>query len=141
MPDLPDVNVWVALSAPDHSLHQVAFRYWQDEAAQELCFCRVTALGLVRVISNPHTFGNQPLPPAEAWASYLGWRAQPECRLLVDPSGLEETISTWIAGNLVTRKNWTDLYLAAFARVAALRLVTFDRDLLAFPDVDILLQS
>ncbi len=34
--DLPDRNVWPALSWPDHSHHQQAFHYWEQQAADQL---------------------------------------------------------------------------------------------------------
>ena len=66
MADFPDVNVWVALTAEDHSLHQRADVYWRNEADRALWFCRTTALGLVRVTSQRHTFGGEPMLPTAA---------------------------------------------------------------------------
>lgn len=70
MGDLLDVNVWVALTAIDHPLHPRAERYWMEEANPRLVFCRTTALGLVRITSQRHTFGGEPLSPPDAWANY-----------------------------------------------------------------------
>ena len=45
--DLPDLNVWLALATPDHFHHQQALDYWEQQAAERVHFCTVTALGLV----------------------------------------------------------------------------------------------
>ena len=47
--DLPDLNVWLALATPDHFHHQPALNYWEQQAAEQVHFCTVTALGLVRL--------------------------------------------------------------------------------------------
>ena len=48
--DLPDLNVWLALAWPDHSHHHQALHYWEQQAAEQVLFCTVTALGLVRLV-------------------------------------------------------------------------------------------
>ena len=138
MADFPDVNVWVALTAEDHALHHRADVYWHSEADRSLRFCRTTALGLVRVTSHKLTFGGEPMAPHEAWENYLRWRARPEVELVPEPAGIEQVISSWCRDGLATPRNWTDLYLAAFAVSAELRLVTFDRDFRNFPGLKLL---
>ena len=48
--DLPDLNVWLALACPHHSHHHRALYYWEQQAAEQVLFCTVTALGLVRLV-------------------------------------------------------------------------------------------
>jgi ATP-binding cassette, subfamily B, bacterial PglK len=55
--DLPDLNVWLALACPDHSYHHQALHYWEQQAAEQVLFCTVTALGLVRLVSQPKLLG------------------------------------------------------------------------------------
>ena len=62
--DLPDLNVWLALATPDHFHHQQALDYWEQQAAERVHFCTVTALGLVnfdRGVINPTYRSAQPL--------------------------------------------------------------------------------
>jgi predicted nucleic acid-binding protein len=42
--DLPDLNVWLALTWPEHLHQQHAVRYWEQQAAEHVLFCTVTAL-------------------------------------------------------------------------------------------------
>ena len=137
MTDFPDVNVWIALTAEDHVHHARAEIYWRTEADARLSFCRTTALGLVRVISNPHTFGGHPLAPAEAWECYLRWRDRQEVDFLSEPPGIEDVMTDWCRSGLATTRNWTDLYLAAFALAGNLRLVTFDSGFGSFPGLNL----
>ncbi|MDP1902558.1 MAG: hypothetical protein Q8K96_19230 [Rubrivivax sp.] len=55
--DLPDVNVWLALAVQEHPHHAAARQYWANEAAARLHFCRVTMLGLVRLLTQPRLMG------------------------------------------------------------------------------------
>jgi len=47
-------------------------------------------------------------------------------------------MTDWSRKGLASKRNWTDLYLAAFAVAGNLRLVTFDNDFLAFPGLELL---
>jgi toxin-antitoxin system PIN domain toxin len=127
------------LTATEHVHHKRALKYWNSEADEQLAFCRITAMGLVRVTSQPHTFDGKPLPPNEAWGNYLRWVALPHVRLSPEPDGVDRLISDWSRSNLVSQRGWTDVYLAAFAVIRGLRLVTFDRGFEKYPGVELLL--
>ena len=55
--DLPDLTVWLALACPGHSHNHQALRYWEQPAAEQVLFCTVTALGLVRLLCQPKLMG------------------------------------------------------------------------------------
>ncbi|ULR40530.1 hypothetical protein [Thermus sp. NEB1569] len=57
--DLPDLNLWFALLVPEHPFHPEAQRYWG--VAAEPVLVRVTALGLLRLLTNPKAMGGKPL--------------------------------------------------------------------------------
>jgi uncharacterized protein len=138
MRDLLDASVWVPLSAPDHVHYSRARRYWDDEAADQLAFCRVTALALLRHLTNPRILGKAALDGASAWRALQTWLALPQVTLLVEPVGLDELLGQW-AGHLELRGGgWTDAYLAAFATASGSRLVAFDADFLRYPGVELL---
>ncbi len=126
--DLPDVNVWIALSAPDHQHRGRAGRYWQEEAATQVAFTTITMLGLARVCSNAPIFGGQSLDPADAWAIFHGWMGFDEIAYLSEPGECRQALDKLLAAGMVARRTWTDSYLAAFAMTAGLRLVSFDTD-------------
>lgn len=136
--DLPDVNAWIAMSVDRHDHHKTAMEYWDQESVEPIVFCRTTTLGLVRVLSGRHAAGGDPLTLTEAWQTYLAWRADEDVDLWSEPGDVDRILGAFIEEGLVTSKNSTDAYLAAFAITGGLRLVTFDRDFERFPGLDLL---
>jgi hypothetical protein len=136
--DLPDVNVWLALSVADHPHHSVARRYWYKESAGHLAFCRVTALALLRLLTNNHVMAGAPLSTARAWEAYLGFRRLPEVVLASEPEGSEAVLGSWLTKDRFPARLLTDAYLAAFAQAGGFRLVSFDEDFGRFDGVEVL---
>jgi toxin-antitoxin system PIN domain toxin len=137
--DLPDINVWLALAVQEHPHHEAARRYWADARAErtatglprlgpDIWFCRVTMLGLVRLLCQPRAVGPGALDPSSAWALYARYRALPFVGLLAEPEACDVALEAILATAPWPPRLWTDAYLAALARSAGLRLVTFDRD-------------
>jgi toxin-antitoxin system PIN domain toxin len=138
MPDLLDASVWVALSAPDHIHHSRARTYWDEEAADALAFCRVTALALLRHLTNPRILGEAALDGAGAWRALATWLAVPRITLLGEPPGVDELLGRWGSALDPRGGHWTDAYLAAFAAASGCRLVAFDGDFRRYPGVEFL---
>jgi toxin-antitoxin system PIN domain toxin len=136
--DLPDVNVWLALSVTEHPHHPRALRYWQEEAGERLAFCRVTALALLRLLTNATVMDGQPLAADEAWHTYRAWLGRGDVTAAREPNGCDALLGDWVSTGAVLPRLWTDAYLASFARAGGLRLVTFDHDFRRFADVDLL---
>lgn len=138
MRDLLDASVWLPLSAPDHAHYSRARRYWDEEAASELVFCRMTALALLRHLTNARILGDVVLDGSAAWRALETWLALPQITLLSEPPGLDELLAQW-AGQLDPRSaQWTDAYLAAFAAASDSRVVAFDGDFHRYPGVEFL---
>ena len=95
MPDLPDINVWLALACEDHQHHLRARRYWERESAPQLAFCRVTMLGLLRLATNATIMQNRPFLAAEAWKIYRDFLALPEVEFLAEPAGIEHQFAAY----------------------------------------------
>lgn len=109
------------------------------EAAPAAAFCRVTHLAFLRLLTNRAIMAGQTLSPLAAWKKASDFLALPEVRFCVEPAGLEEQLAAFCVMGKTSPNLWTDAYLAAFARCAGFRLVTFDAGLAAFPKVDVLL--
>ena len=138
MRDLLDASVWLPLSAPEHVHYRRARRYWDDESASELAFCRVTALALLRHLTNAKILGDAALHGRAAWQALEIWLAVPHISLLAEPPGLDELLAQW-GGKLDLRTGqWTDAYLAAFAAASGCRLVAFDSDFRRYPGIEFL---
>jgi hypothetical protein len=138
--DLPDVNVWLALSVSHHPHHARAMAYWSAEAQAEVSFCRVTMLGLLRLLTQPRVMDAAVLTPGTAMKALQRWRRLPEVSHRAEPATLDATFEQLLTSELTPRL-LTDAYLAAHALAGGMRLVSFDRDFRRFPDLDLLLLS
>ena len=137
--DLLDANVWLALAVEAHAHHDRAKAYWEAEAAPASAFCRVTQLALLRHLTNKAIMGDQTLPPAAAWRKLQEFLALPEVKCVAEPAGLDERLADFCNLGRTSPNPWTDGYLAAFARCAGLRLVTFDQGFLRFKGLELLI--
>lgn len=138
MPDLLDASTWVPLSAPDHVHYKRARRYWDEEAADEIVFCRVTALALLRHLTNPHILGKAALDGAAAWQALQTWLAVSRVVMVGEPPGIDDLLESWSREMKMHTGQWTDAYLAAFAVAGQYRLVAFDADFRRYPELDFL---
>lgn len=138
MPDLLDASVWLPLSVPDHVHHARALEYWTAEAQDRVAFCRLTALALVRHLTNPRVLGPAALSGAAAWHALEAWLALPETIFVTEPPGIDDLLGAWSRKPGLKAGDWTDAYLAAFARMASCRLVAFDGDFKRYPGVSLL---
>lgn len=138
MPDLLDVSVWLPLSAPDHVHYPRALRYWNEESAEELVFCRVTALALLRHLTNRRIMGTSALDGAAAWRAVAVWLTVPRVKLLDEPPEVDEILAAWSGQVDIRGGAWTDAFLAAFAVASGCRLVAFDGDFRRYPGLDFL---
>ena len=137
--DLLDADVWLALAAEAHAHHHRAKVYWEKEAAPASAFCRVTQLAFLRHLTNKAIMGDQMLSPAAAWKKLQEFLALPEVRALAEPAGLEECLGDFCNLGRTSPNLWTDAYLAAFAKCAGLRLVTFDHGFSRFKGLELLI--
>jgi uncharacterized protein len=135
--DIPDINVWLALALEEHPHHAVAKAYWetlQANLVSDRClwFCRVTMLGLIRLLAQPKVMGKGVLTLAQANAVYQNFLAVPGVGLLADNKFTDEILRGFLnIGNLPNRF-CTDAYLAALSESSGARLVTFDEDFARF---------
>lgn len=75
--------------------HRRARQYWDYEAAEELVFCRVTALALLRLLTNPRVLGKAALDGGAAWQALATWLATPGTHFLGEP---RDSTNVWRAG-------------------------------------------
>ena len=74
---LPDVNLWIALTSNRHVHHALATPWLETLADTRIAFCRITELGLLRLLTNQHVMGQDVLTPRQAWRVYDQWRPDP----------------------------------------------------------------
>lgn len=133
--DVPDLNVWLALADPDHQHHARAKCYWHQESLPEFAFCRVTMLGLLRLLTNSSIMAGKPFNPAGAWAVYEAFASLPETRFIEDSVSAEESFTRLTKAANFAAHRWTDAWIVAIAHSAGARVVSFDSDFLTFDGV------
>jgi uncharacterized protein len=132
---LPDVNLWLALAFESHTHHPSA-KAWFDGLVDDTCmFCRMTQQGFLRLATNPRAFGQEAITLAEAWQTYDAFIADPRVFLAAEPPGIEPFWRDYTDRRTFSPKVWNDGYLAAFARAADFRVVTFDQGFAQYADL------
>jgi toxin-antitoxin system PIN domain toxin len=126
----PDINVWIALTYRGHS-HYVSASEWLDSVPEdsELCFCRFTQLGFLRLLTNPSVMGKQVRTQTEAWETYDEWLRDGHAIFVEEPPSIDHTFRALSRSGQAAPKDWADSYLSAFAQASAFHLVTFDQTL------------
>ena len=122
----PDVNVWLAVAAPEHVHHTAAREWWELESGR-IAFCRSTQLGLLRLVTTAAAMGGQPLTMAEAWGVYDRFFEDGRVTFLPEPAEVDRQFRQQASGGAASPKLWADAWLLAFAVTAAGEVVTFDR--------------
>lgn len=139
---LLDVNIWLALVLSKHTHHR-AVHAWLDgeQESANLCFCRVTQQGLVRLLTTAEVlagYGNPPLTNREAWDVIDGFMMDERFTFAYEPEGVEETWKTLAIRDTHSPKLWMDAYLAAFAFRSGFQMITTDKAFSQFSGLDLL---
>lgn len=107
-------------------------------AGGDVVLCRLTRLDALRLLCTPTVMGPDVLQPATAVEALEILEADERVVLLHEPDGLDATLKTLVGACATTPNLWTDAYLAAFARVAGLKLVSSDRGFSKFAGLNFL---
>ena len=124
----PDVNVWLALSSEEHTQRRAALNWWRSNDGP-IVFCRITQMGLLRLLTTAAVMNQKPLSMKEAWKVHDGFLGDERVEFLTEPPALERAFREFSSSAHASPKLWADAYLTAFASECGGRLVTFDRSL------------
>lgn len=134
--DLPDLNVWLSLASTAHQHHAPAVSYWEQQASESILFCDITALGLVRLVSQPKLMGAAVKSTAEASAILKAFCAQPGVGMAEPEHDGWEIFHAILCSTELPARHCTDAYLAALAIANGWRLVSFDRGFKRFAGLE-----
>jgi uncharacterized protein len=132
---LIDVNVWLAITWGSHRQNRNALRWYDALPAggdqTELVFCRLTMLGLLRLLTNPAVMGDDTLTLGAAFEVYDQVSQDERVTMIDEPRGVESFLRDAAKPHMrrAATKAVTDCYLAAFAEAIGAALVTFDKAL------------
>jgi uncharacterized protein len=123
-----EVGVWLAAVWGRHVRHPVAADWW-DRETDDIVFCRVTQMGLLRLLSNHAIMGDDAIDRSLAWRTYDQLRADERVLWADEPAELNAVWRATSARDGKSHKLWTDDYLAAFAQASNATLTTLDRNM------------
>jgi toxin-antitoxin system PIN domain toxin len=128
----PDINVWLALTLLTHEHHAPAWN-WYTSLPQDvdLVFCRITQLGLLRLLTTKAVAAEATMTQQGAWTAYDAWMERGGGLFKEEPPWFDDSFRAHSDRDISSPKEWADAYLAAFAETASLTLVTFDKALAA----------
>lgn len=124
----PDINVWLAIAAPEH-IHAVLARRWWEQESGAIAFCRLTQLGFLRLVTTAAAMDGKPLTISDAWRVYDRLYDDDRVTFVSEPPEAEKRFRERAAGKTASPKVWADAWLLAVAQTAGGTLVTFDKAL------------
>lgn len=131
---LPDINVLLPLAYGAHAHHAAAVAWLGAiEQAGEIVLCRLSQLGLVRLLNNPTAMGGDVQTGPEVWNTWNALLADGRFRFSDEPEGFEAELRSLTSAFTHQPKRWQDAALAAFAIASDAELVTFDTGFRTFP--------
>ena len=134
---LVDVGLWLAAIWGRHVQNPVAAD-WFGIQTDNIVFCRVTQMGLLRLLSNPAVMGDDAIDRSQAWRTYDQLWADERVLWADEPAELDAVWRAISARDDKSHKLWTDDYLAAFAQASDATLTTLDRKMPArYPSVQV----
>ena len=124
---LPDVNVLLAFAVDGHVHHALAVRWVSGLERNSALLCRVTQMGLLRLLTNQKVMGPDILNQQAAWSVYETLLRDNRFRFVDEPPGLQSTWKDQTQLRHPAVNLWTDAYLMAFAMLSGAQMTTFDK--------------
>jgi uncharacterized protein len=133
---LYDSNIWVALSFSTHPAHSISQQvFLKATPAQPALFCRSTQQSVLRLITTPAIMTTYRVPGMtnhDALELLSRFQQSPSVGYVDEPVGLQQVWHKLADRTTASPKAWMDAYLAAFAILGDLILVTLDKDFKAY---------
>jgi uncharacterized protein len=123
----PDVSVWVVLTIK-HVHQEIALDWWRRET-RPIGFCRLTQIGLLRLLTTSAAMDGKPLSMKQAWKTYDVLAGDERVEFISEPPSVERAFRGLSSSTHASPKLWADAYLIALAAECGATLVTFDRPL------------
>ena len=128
---LPDVNVSLALASGRHIHSQTCADWLNSIISAEIAFCRVAQMGLLRLLTNESVMGKDVLSSRAAGRTYRTMIQDERISFHQEPFDLEDEWRKSTSKDVPIPKICIDAYLASFAKLTDMRLVSLDRGVLS----------
>ena len=138
---LVDINVWLALVIQSHTNHIAAMNWIRSSRKRSCCFCRVTQMGFLRLVTNRKIYPLDAVPMNQAWQVYEKLLSDHRVIFVDEPMGIDITLRKLTMLTTYSTNVWTDAYLAAFALTADLEMITFDKGFAQFKSLRCMILS
>ncbi len=123
----PDVNVWLALLLADHVHRALASEWWESgRSSQTIAFCRLTQIGVLRLLTTAAAMNGKPLTMAKAWRAYDRLFEDDRVALVPEPEAFESEFRRRSGSGAASPKVWAEAYLVSFAVQMNAAVVTFE---------------
>jgi uncharacterized protein len=133
---LVDTNVWIALAYDQHEHHATAARWFERAGAGQSCFCRITQLAFLRLLTNAKVMGRDVRTDKEAWRDYDAFATDVRVDFVEDGPGLDAALRRLTMSGRPSHRLWPDAYLGALSIVTGMQVISFDSDFRTMPGVD-----
>jgi toxin-antitoxin system PIN domain toxin len=125
---LPDLNVWLALSWARHKHSDRAWEWFAGQESDAFLFCRISQLGLLRLLTTSAVMGSDVCTIQGAWSIYDRWLEDARVSFTNEPQTTESALraATRPFARTASPKALGDCYLRAISQATKSVLVTFD---------------
>jgi uncharacterized protein len=136
---LADANVIFPLLLSHHQHRGAALEWFDSVDAGSVVLSRLTRLSVLRLLCTSEVMGPDVLQSKAAIEALEILETDERMVLFHESDGLDGILKQLVVSRTVTTNLWTNAYLEAFARVAGLKLVSFDRGFAKFSSLDFIL--
>lgn len=126
--NFPDINVWLAIAAPEH-IHSAIAKGWWEQETGSIAFCRLTQLGFLRLMTTAAAMDGKPLTMTEAWRVYDRLYVDDRVTFISEPPEVDKRFREKASRRSASPKVWADAWLLAVVQAVEGILVTFDKAL------------
>lgn len=128
---LLDINVLIALMDPDHTFHQLAHQWWNQDD-RPWASCPITENGFIRIMASTVYSKSSQLSVADVTTLLSVFASNTNHAFWHDHLSLRDE-QEFQHTSILSSKHLTDLYLLAIAAKNNATLVTFDQNISLSP--------
>jgi hypothetical protein len=132
--------VLFALAYRKHLAHSAAAAWLQQAKSEgDIVVCRMSQLGMLRLLNSRAVMRDDALSVNESWSIYDRMMSDQRFIYRDEPRDLDTALRGLMRDKGFVPNVWTDAYFAAFAVASGLSFVTFDSGFRQFKGLDLVM--